>query len=337
MKNRKTYIVFVIFFLALSSLLHFRKEATPDFTFVERIEGSNTSSEWQNAKVTIQGMLTELQKKSGQPKTKLKLALAYINESRITGKHAYYDAAALSLLHRIPQADKNYFDVKCAIATIQLSQHHFSEALQTGNLLIQQNPHSAFAFGVLTDAHLESGNYEAAIKAADQMVALRPDIRSYARVAYLREVTGDILGAIEIMKMAVAAGIPGLEQTEWCRYQLGKLFESVGDIESANDIYVQSLQIRKNYPYALAGLASIATHKQNYSDAIRLYTQAKSFTDDYSFTENLYELYTLAKQPTNAAQAQVECLKMLGANSGDESENFMVIMLIKNWLSFIAS
>lgn len=322
MKNSTTYIVFVIFFLAIGSLLLYRKDQKPDFTFVERIEGGNASTEWQNAKAAIEGMLTELKKNPDNSKTKLKLALAYINESRVTGKHAYYDAAALALLHDIPKTDNNYFDVQCAMTTVQLSQHHFDEALVTGKMLIEQNPYSAFAQGVITDAHLELGNYEAAIQAADKMVALRPDIRSYARVAYLREITGDVAGAIEVMKMAVAAGIPGFEQTEWCRYQLGKLYESSGDIAAASETYINSLQLRKNFPYALAGLANLAAHKGNYQDAIKLYTQAKSFTDDYAFTESLYELYTLTNQPSNAAKAHAECLSMLGAASGDESEKF---------------
>ena len=53
------------------------------------------------------------------------------------------------------------------------------------------------------------------------MVDIRPDIRSYSRVSYLREIYGDYPGAIEAMKMAVDAGVAGDEATEWARIQLG--------------------------------------------------------------------------------------------------------------------
>ncbi len=43
----------------------------------------------------------------------------------------------------------------------------------------------------------------------NRMVSIRPDIRSYSRISYLREIHGDIPGAIEAMELAVEAGAPG--------------------------------------------------------------------------------------------------------------------------------
>ena len=83
------------------------------------------------------------------------------------------------------------------------------------------------------------------------MISIRPDIRSYSRIAYLREIHGDIPGAIEAMKMAVDAGAPGDENTEWCRVQLGKLYEKTGKIKEAEMHYAIALNNRQNYPYAL--------------------------------------------------------------------------------------
>jgi hypothetical protein len=45
------------------------------------------------------------------------------------------------------------------------------------------------------------------------MMAIRPDLRSYSRVSYLREIFGDIPGAREAMLMAIQAGYPGQEET----------------------------------------------------------------------------------------------------------------------------
>jgi hypothetical protein len=38
------------------------------------------------------------------------------------------------------------------------------------------------------DGNVEMGNYDSAVAFADKMVALRPDLTSYSRVSYLREI-----------------------------------------------------------------------------------------------------------------------------------------------------
>ena len=128
---------------------------------------------------------------------------------------------------------------------------------------------------------------------ADKMVSIRPDMRSYSRMSYLREIHGDHAGAIEAMKMAVEAGLPGDEATEWTRVQLGHLYENTGDLKSAEMNYVMSLQYRPGYAYAIAGQARIATASGDYDKAITYYLQADSLVNDYSFKEELAELYRL--------------------------------------------
>ncbi|MEJ7661093.1 MAG: hypothetical protein WKG07_16480, partial [Hymenobacter sp.] len=61
------------------------------------------------------------------------------------------------------------------------------------------------------------------MKMADKMNTVRPDLPAYARVSYLREIYGDMPGAIQAMDMAVKAGYAGLEQTEWTRVAPGHL------------------------------------------------------------------------------------------------------------------
>jgi hypothetical protein len=54
----------------------------------------------------------------------------------------------------------------------------------------------------LVDGNVEMGNYATAIEEADKMISIRPDIRSYSRASYLREIHGDYPGAIDAMKLA---------------------------------------------------------------------------------------------------------------------------------------
>src|ERR1041385_3058318 len=142
----------------------------------------------------------------------LSLSQADIQEGGETGDHAYSDKAGIELLDKRLKSDTTNFEAMCCRATVLLSQHHFTEGLDQGKKAVKINPNSAFVYGILCDANLELGNYDEAVKMADKMISIRPDIRSYSRISYLREIYGDIPGAISAIKLAVSAGYPGLEQ-----------------------------------------------------------------------------------------------------------------------------
>jgi tetratricopeptide (TPR) repeat protein len=169
----------------------------------------------------------------------------------------------------------------------------------------------------------EMGNYAAAVDEAETMMAIRPDIRSYSRVSYLREIHGDYPGAIEAMKLAVDAGLPGDEATEWARVHLGHLYESTGDLKSAEMHYLIALQRRPGYAYAIAGQGRIALAAKEYNKAIAYYLQADSLVNDYSFKEDIAEIYELANQK-NKADSIIKWLAAAmsqDAKSGQQDDN----------------
>jgi tetratricopeptide (TPR) repeat protein len=295
------------------------KEKIPDFK--ERGSGINLSAEWLNSKKAMEGLLAAIEQNPEDYKAMLSLSQAYIQESRVTGNHGYYDRAALVLLDRIIEAQPKNFDALCFRATVLLSQHHFAEGLEEAQKALPINPNSAFIYGILCDANLELGKYDEAVKMADKMVSVRPDIRSYARVSYLREIYGDMPGAIEAIKLAVAAGYPGLEQTEWTRCILAHLYENTGSLDSAEYQYKIALQERPDYAFAIAGLGRIAKAKTNYKDAITYFEKAKSLITEYSFSDELTDLYRLDKQNDKAEKNGQEVIKLLGPNTDQEDEN----------------
>ncbi len=121
------------------------------------------------------------------------------------------------------------------------------------------------------------GHYDSAVANADRMVSMRPDIRSYSRISYLREIYGDYHGAIEAMKMAVDAGGPGDETTEWSGPKLGRLYEATGDLKSAEMYYTIALDERPGYAFALAGLARVAIGDKHFFQGNRLLAEKLSY------------------------------------------------------------
>lgn len=79
-------------------------------------------------------------------------------------------------------------------------------------------PGSARPFGVIGDALVELGRYDQAFEAFEKMVSLRPNLASYVRIAYARELTGDRIGALATMQLALeaAAGQPEPTACEAC-------------------------------------------------------------------------------------------------------------------------
>jgi tetratricopeptide (TPR) repeat protein len=154
-------------------------------------------------------------------------------------------------------------------------------------------------------------------------MSIRPDIRSYARASYLREIYGDYEGAVEMMKLAVDAGAPGDESTEWSRVQLGHLYENMGDPANAELNYSNALTNRPGFVQAIAGRARLAMAAKDYTRAIVLYQEADSLGHDLSVREELVDAYQLAGQEARsvavARQVIDQMNTMTKAAAADES------------------
>ncbi len=317
------YVLFLLFSIVIFGFVYRttsqKKEQIPSLK--ERNLNIGLQSEWLNTKAAIVSLLEKIKANPSDNKAKLELALGYIQEGRITGDHDYYDEAALQLLNQVLAKEANNFDALCAKATVLLSQHHFQDGLAIAQNALALNPNNAFVYGILCDANLELGDYDTAVKMADKMVATRPDIRSYARISYLREIFGDYKGAIEAMQLATKSAYPGLEQSEWTRCQLGKLYETTGDTAKAARCYQESLVYRENYPYALVGLGRLAQAKKDYKLAIRYVEQARNAVQDYSFGEQLIDLYALAGESEKSIKMTQEVIATLEKHANTDEQN----------------
>ncbi len=278
-----------------------RQAAEKNIVFVLLPRKNNTgNAEWLFAKKNADKLIAKIKNDPGDTRSALALANAYITEGRISGNTAYYDKAAMKTVDMLLAKEPGNYEALMLKSLVQLSQHHFAEGLATAKLSLSIDSNSAFIYGLLVDANVEMGNYDEAVAAADKMVSIRPDLRSYSRIAYLRELYGDYPGAVSAMKLAVAAGIPAEESTEWCRTQLGKLYESMGQIEKASFQYNLTLAARPGYANALAGLGRIASYEKKQDSAIYYFEQAANFITELGIKESLADAYIKAGQTEKA-------------------------------------
>src|SRR5688572_1543957 len=236
MKKNHFYLVAVILLFATAGIVVFlNNNGQPTngagfFPLKERPAAVAGSEEAKQVKQQFNDLMKFVRTNREDIKSRIALASLYIQEARVTGDHIYYDMAAMSYVNEVLERDSLNFDALILKALVSLSQHQFTRAIALAEKARAINPDNAFVHGVLVDGHVELGNYAEAVKEADTMMSLRPDLRSYSRVSYLREIHGDYPGAIDAMKLAVDAGAPGDEATEWTRVQLGKLYETTGDL-----------------------------------------------------------------------------------------------------------
>ena len=325
MKKITTYVLLTFVFAAAVGFIVVKnnKKQGGFMPLKERTGARALNSEYSITKKKADALYAKLKADPNDTKAKLELASLYIQEARVTGDHVYYDAAAMQLANDVLKTDSNNFEALVFKGTLYLSQHHFADGLKIAQHIQRVNPYSSFVYGMLVDANVELGNYPEAVKNSDKMVSIRPDIRSYSRVSYLREIYGDYPGAIDAMKMAVSAGYPGEESTEWTRVHLGQLYENTGDILNAKMHYTIALQERPDYAYAYAGLARIARAEKNYPLAISYELKADSMVVDYAFKDELTDLYLLSgdKDKSNETAKRVVAQLAKDAQVGIQNDN----------------
>jgi tetratricopeptide (TPR) repeat protein len=218
------------------------------------------------------------------------LGYAYIQKARDTGDPSYYGRAE-AVLQKATQINPADPDALVGLGSLALSRHEFQQALDWGHKAFALAPHKAAVFGVIGDAYTELGQYDAAVEAFQNMVDTRPDLASYSRVSYARELHGDLAGAITAMQEAVEAGSPNAENTNWCRVQLGQLYWLKGDLAAAEQQYRQVLAYYPKYVYALGAMGQLRATQQDLPAAADYYRQATDLIPLPQFVSALGDVY----------------------------------------------
>ena len=177
---------------------------------------------------------------------------AYLDKARENGDPAYYSRAGRSFDAALRRDARNVTGVLGA-GTLAGLRHEFHQQLRLGREAQRLEPGLA-AFPVIADAQIELGRYPAAARTIQRMLDVRPNLTSYSRASYYRELSGDTVGAIDAMRLAASAG-GAPENTAYVEVLLGDLELQRGRIGSARQAYVGALRSMPDYPAGLVGLA----------------------------------------------------------------------------------
>jgi tetratricopeptide (TPR) repeat protein len=143
------------------------------------------------------------------------------------------------------------------------SLHRFKEAEAVARELVSMRERP-FDYGVLGDVLVDQGRVREGAAAYQKMIDLRPDLQSYARAAHVRWLTGDLNGAIELMKLAVAGSSPNdADAAAWAYTRLSLYQLQQGATQQALDLCSAAKALNSNYaPAMLArGRILLALHR----------------------------------------------------------------------------
>jgi len=198
------------------------------------------------------------------------LGLAYVQQARITADPSYYPKAEAVLESSLRIHPNDNPGAYVGLASLAAARHDFAGALRDGERAKRLDPYDGAVYGVIGDALVELGHYRAAAGAFQRMVDTSPGLSSYARVSYLRELHGDVEGAVIAMQAArEVAGTP--QDTAWAAYQLGELAWNAGDVTEAADRYREATELDPSWVPPVAGLAKVAWARGHAAAAIAGY------------------------------------------------------------------
>jgi pentatricopeptide repeat protein len=204
--------------------------------------------------------------RKGAPR-EAELAAAYLQKARESGDPGYYTRADGVLRRALARGPEDPSELAEA-AALAAGRHDFREAERLARRARSLAPDSIGAFPILVDALVELGRYGDAERVLQRMVDLKPNLPAYARVSYFRELTGDLEGAAEALRLAIAAGGPVPENVAYVQSLLGSLELGRGRLAAARRAYVAALMAVPGYAPAVAGRARLAARSGDLRGAI---------------------------------------------------------------------
>jgi tetratricopeptide (TPR) repeat protein len=185
------------------------------------------------------------------------LGNAYVQKARENGDPTYYSRAERSFDAAL-RRDARSFDAVLGAGALAGLRHDFRDQLRLGLEARRLMPELIAPYPVIADAQIELGRYDAAERTLQRLIDAKPNLTSYSRVSYYRELRGDLDGAVQLMRSAVSAGAGVGENVAYVQTLLGDLELQRGRPAAARSAYRGALARLPRYAPAEAGLARVA-------------------------------------------------------------------------------
>jgi tetratricopeptide (TPR) repeat protein len=268
---------------------------------------------------SIELLRARLRQRPDDARSLAALGLALVQEVKLTGETRSYVEAQEALERSLAVQPDGNVEAMIGLGALALARHEFAEALDWGRGVVAIDPYEGAGYGVVGDSLLELGRYGAAFRTFQQMVDVSPDIASYARASYARQLSGDRDGAREAMMLALrSAGTP--DDAAWASHHLGELLIDGGRPVAAERAFRRAVFLAPSFLEARAGLAEVAWARGRPERAVRLLSGVVRTFPAPEFVVALGDLYTvtgrsaLARAAYELARTEIARMRAGGMN-----------------------
>ena len=232
---------------------------------------------------------------------------AYLQRARENGDPSFYLRAERSFDAAL-RRDARSMSALLGAGTLAGLRHDFREQLRLGLEAQRLMPELVAPYPVIADAQIELGRYRAAERTLQRFLDLKPNLASYSRVSYFRELNGDLDGAVEAMRLAVSAGAGVPENIAYVQTLLGDLELQRGRRAAARAAYRGALARLPRYAPAEAGLARVELAAGDLDSAA---SRLRSVAQRLPLTGNLILLAetNAARGDERAAEVDLEVVR----------------------------
>jgi len=196
-----------------------------------------------------------------------RLGWTFVKKARLTFDASYYNLAEQCAQCMEANGAKGPDTLLLSAHALQ-SLHRFNEAEDVARELVSRRERP-FDYGVLGDVLVDQGKVREGAAAYQKMIDLRPDLQSYARAAHVRWLTGDLNGAIELMRLAVSGSSSNdAEAAAWAYTRLSLYQLQKGATKQALESCSAGLALQPDYAPALFARGRILLALHRAADAV---------------------------------------------------------------------
>lgn len=199
-----------------------------------------------------------------------------------------------------------------------LAMHQFHDAEEIASRLIKIRQDMQ-DYALLGDALMEQGQLEAALPMYQAMIDAKPCMPSYSRIAHIRWLKGDVVGAIEMEEQAIAcASYRDPEALAWVTSRLAFYQWQNDELALAMQTATRATQIAPDYPHALLVIGRVLLAQGKAVEAVTCLNKAAAKLQLPEVQWALADALQLAGNRDEAASV-LESLKQQGAKADPRS------------------
>ncbi len=228
------------------------------------------------------------------------LATAYV--TAIIQGDPSYSPQAIEALDRAEALAPGDPTTQVVRGVLHLSLHQFADAERLARAALAVRPDNRDALAVLVDAQVELGQYDQAASTLQTLLDLRPSLAALSRASYLRELHGDLPGAIVAMQQAQAASGSAFDTANVTTY-LGDILLTDGRPEQAAVQYQRALEFVPGLVGADLGLARAQLATGDVTGAVARLEALLERSPQFGAATLLGDLYMSAGRHDDAGAA----------------------------------